>query len=95
MAESDQGEEDCKLTPLGCVLTLLSLAVVLGTAIPIVRWRDPDTGQPLPRMVAISAPVILGAIFHAVCAGLLRLFGLRTWTTPEAESFSLEDDERS
>src|SRR5262245_8568885 len=45
-----------KPTAVGCVLMLLSVAVIFGTAIPIVRWRDAETGEPLPRMVVIVAP---------------------------------------
>src|SRR5262245_33114090 len=36
--------DNTKLTGVGCVLTLLSVAVTIAVAIPIVRWRDPATG---------------------------------------------------
>ena len=61
-AEDDKG----KLTAAGCVLTLLSTAVIFAVALPIVQWRNPETGQPLPRMVAILAPILIGAVFHGI-----------------------------
>jgi hypothetical protein len=70
------------LTGAGCVVTLLTLVVILGVALPVVRWRDPATGEPLPRTLAILAPFLIGAVFHGICAGLLRLVGLRLWVKP-------------
>jgi drug/metabolite transporter (DMT)-like permease len=73
-----------KLTFVGCVLTVLSLAVILVSALPIVRWRD-HAGRPLPRMVAVFAPVVLGATFHAVGTAILWLFGLKVLKKPEKD----------
>ena len=53
------------------------MAVIFGVAIPIVQWRDHMTGRPLPRDVAIWAPVLIGAVVYAIGIGLLRLLGLR------------------
>jgi len=86
LSEHDPASDDkAELTTVGCVLTLLSVAVIFGTAIPIVRWRDPATGQALPRMVAICTPVLIGAVFHGIGTGLLRLMGLRIWSKPEKD----------
>jgi hypothetical protein len=83
VGREDPGEGDgAKLTGVGCVVTLLTVAIILGVALPIVRWRDPATGQPLPRMVAVIAPFLVGASFHGICAALLRLVGLRLWSKP-------------
>jgi len=79
------GEDNAKLTGAGCVLTLLSVAVIFGLAVPIVRWRDAATGQPLPREAAILAPVLIGAAFHGVGTFLLRLAGLRVWSKSETD----------
>jgi hypothetical protein len=68
-----------KLTNVGCVLTLLSVAVMFGVAVPIVHWRDPATGQALPRAIAILAPVLIGAAVHGIGSLLLRLLGLPVW----------------
>jgi hypothetical protein len=64
---------------------LLTVAVILGVALPIVQWRDPDTGEPLPRMVALFAPLLIGAAFHGIGTGLLWLVGLRTWSKSEKD----------
>jgi hypothetical protein len=80
-AEDDQA----KLTGVGCVLTLLSVAVIFGVALPIVRWRDPATGQSLPHFIAILAPLLIGAVFNAIGMGLLRLLGLRIWSKSEQD----------
>ena len=74
-----------KMTWVACVLMLLSVAVIFGVAIPIVQWRDAETGQPLPRMVAIFTPLIIGAFFNAIGIGLLRLVGVRIWSGPEQD----------
>ena len=79
------GDDKVKPTGVGCVLTLLTVGIILGVAIPIVQWRDPQTGQPLPRTVAIIAPFLIGAAFHGIGMLLLRLFGLRTWSESETE----------
>ena len=78
-AEVDKG----KLTAVGCVLTLLTLAVIIGVAIAIVEWGDPKTGQPPPIQVAIIVPFLIGGIFHGICTVLLRLVGLRIWSKRE------------
>jgi hypothetical protein len=80
--EDDKG----KLTAVGCVLTLLTTAVIFGVALSIVQWRNPETGQPLPRMVAILAPILIGAVFHGIGTGFLRLLGLRTWSKSERDA---------
>ena len=79
------GDDKAKLTGVGCVLALLTVAVIFGLAIPIVLWRDPETGQPLPRMVAIFTPFLIGAAFQGICTVLLRLVGLRVWSTSEKD----------
>jgi hypothetical protein len=77
-------DDKAKLTVVGCVLTLLSVAVMFGVALPIARWRDP-AGQPLPRIVAILAPVVIGATFHGIWTVLLQLLGLRIWSKPDTD----------
>jgi hypothetical protein len=79
------GDDNAKLTGVGCVLTLLSVGVMAGVAIPIVRWRNPETGAALPNEVAICAPLLIGAVFHGICTGLLRLVGLRVWSKSEKD----------
>jgi hypothetical protein len=79
------GHENAQPTAAGCVLTLLTVVIIFGVALPIVQWRDPETGQPLPRTVAILAPFLIGAVFHGIVTGLLRLVGLRTWSTSEKD----------
>jgi hypothetical protein len=73
-----------KLTGAGCILTLLSAAVIIGVAFPIMRWRHPATGQPLPRFVAVVAPVLIGAAVHGIGTLLLKLIGLRVWSKGDA-----------
>jgi hypothetical protein len=74
------GDDKAQLTGAGCVLTLLTLAVIVGVAIPIVR-----SGPPLPQEAAICAPFIIGAFFFGISSALLRLVGLRVWSKPEKE----------
>ena len=79
-------EDKAKLTGVGCVLTLLSFAVILGAALPIAHWRHPATGQPLPRVVAILAPVLIGAVVYGIGTLFLRLIGVRVWSKRESEA---------
>jgi hypothetical protein len=75
--------DNTKLTGVGCVLTLLSVAVTFAVALPIVRWRDPATGQPLPREVAIISPLLIGAAFNGIASLLLKVLGVRVWSKQE------------
>jgi hypothetical protein len=81
-----EADDNARLTSVGCVLTLLAVAVIVGVAIPIVRWRHPATGQPLPRLVAVVAPVLIGAVVHALGSLLLRCIGLRVWSKRETDA---------
>ncbi len=84
--KNPEEDEKAKLSSAGCVLALLDLAIIFGVAIPIVHWRDPESGQPLPRMIAIFTPVLIGALFHGICEALLRLVGLAVWLKPEQDA---------
>jgi hypothetical protein len=79
------GRDNTKLTGAGCIVTLLSTAVIFGAALPIVRWRDPVTGQPLPRAVAILCPLLIGAAFHGIASLILRLVGFPVFSKPEKD----------
>jgi hypothetical protein len=82
----DAADDDkAKLTAAGCVLTLLSVAVIFAVALPIIRWRDPATGQPLPRFIAILSPVLIGGVVHGLGSLFLRLIGLRVWVKQESD----------
>jgi hypothetical protein len=81
-ADADQG----KLTCAGCLLTLLSVAVIFGVAIPIVGWCDSATGQPLPVTIAIVAPILIGAAVCGIGSLFLRLIGLRVWAKRESDA---------
>jgi hypothetical protein len=81
---SNRSEDDPKSKPTvaGCFLTLLCVAVIFGSAVPIVTWRSPDSGLPLPRIIAITAPFLAGAVCYAVGAAILRLFGMPIFARP-------------
>jgi hypothetical protein len=81
-----EDDPKAKLTTTGCILTTLTLAIILGVALPIVRWRDPVTREPLPRLVAIATPFLIGAVFHGIATVLLRLVGLPVWAKGSDES---------
>jgi hypothetical protein len=88
MSEPDPKIDDkSKLTGVGCVVTLLSVCVIVCVAIPIVRWRDP-AGVPLPRTVAIVAPILIGAMFQGSVAVILKFVGISLWSDPESDETS-------
>ena len=86
--ESSKGN----LTGAGCVVVFLSVIVIFAVALPIVHWRDPNTGKPLPRMVAICLPVIIGACFNAAVGFVLRLIGIRSWKPAPCEDRLISGD---
>jgi hypothetical protein len=73
-------------TAVGCVLVLLCVVVIFGLAIPVVRWRDPATGEPLPRMVAVVIPVLAGALCYGLGAGICKLLGVTLVKPPTPDS---------
>jgi hypothetical protein len=75
-AASAKGDASSRPTAAGCLLTFLCVAVIVGSAVPIVTWRDPDFGVPLPRTLSIAAPFLLGGLCYAIGAAILRLLGL-------------------
>lgn len=79
-AETSTAEVDIKhrATAAGCLLALLSAAAIFGSAVPIVTWRDEETGLPLPRSLAIALPVLAGAICYGIGAGICKLLGIAT-----------------
>jgi hypothetical protein len=79
------GKNEERLTAAGCVLTTLSLALTIGVAIPIVMWRDP-AGTPLPRLVAIYTPLLIGAAFQGIGTGILWLFGMKVLVKPDKDN---------
>jgi hypothetical protein len=80
------GKNKPKLTGIGCAVMLLTVAVIFGTAIPIVRWRDPETGLSPPRDAVIVAPFLIGGLFYGMLSVLLWLAGLRVWAKDEMPS---------
>jgi hypothetical protein len=79
-----------KPTLAGCVVTLLTVGVIFGVAIPVVMWRDPETGLHLPRSIAIFGPFMTGAIFYGIVSGVLRLVGIRVWAKPEDDKADMQ-----
>jgi len=81
-----EDDKDSQATIAGCLLTIVSLAVIFGVALPVVTWRDPDTGRPMPKMVAIVVPVLAGALCHAIGAAILRILGVTILVNPKKET---------
>jgi hypothetical protein len=82
MTKQNDDDASRHLTGAGCLLVALSVAVILGSAVPIVTWRDPDTKQALPRTVAIAAPGTAGALCFSIGSLLLRILRLSVWSKP-------------
>lgn len=81
---NDTGDENAKPTAVGCVVTLLSVAVVLGVAYPVVQWLHSLPIQ-LPHEAVVPAPLLLGAIFYGVVSEFLKLLGVRLWAKGKKE----------
>jgi hypothetical protein len=89
-----QDDKNGQTTIAGCLVVILSLAVIGAVAIPVVTWRDPESGRPLPRMVAIVVPVLAGALCCGICTGILKILGISVMAKPKTESpdFTEETD---
>jgi hypothetical protein len=78
-------DDNARLTSVGCALTLLTVALIVGVAVPLVRWRDPATGQPLPSTIAIISPILIGVVLQGIGSRILRFFGLQIETQWEMD----------
>jgi hypothetical protein len=83
-------DDKAKLTGVGCVVILLTVAVIVVTAVPLVMWRDPVNGEPLSRKAAIPAPFAVAAVFFGVVSFVLKLVGLPVWSMPPKEEHNGE-----
>jgi hypothetical protein len=71
-----EGKDTSRPTTAGAILMVISLAIVVSVAIPVVMWRDPESGMAVPRMVAILVPILAGALFYGLGTAILKLFGI-------------------
>jgi hypothetical protein len=87
-------EEDDRSRPTvaGCLLMLVSVAVIGAVAIPVVTWRDPEDGHPLPRTVAILTPILAGAFCYGIGTAVLKLLGLPVLVRSKEPSDPAEGD---
>ena len=91
-----EGDDNNQPIFAGCLLMLLSLAVIVAVALTLVRWRDPNSGATLPAEALIQIPVVAGAWFWAIVGGLLRMLGVSVLEKPMKESCDRSNDfERS
>jgi len=79
---SPEDDPRSKPTAAGFFLTLICVAVIFGSAVPILTWRDADTGLPIPRSIAIAAPFLEAALCYAVGALVLKLLGIAITRKP-------------
>jgi hypothetical protein len=92
-ATPSEDDDNSQPTLAGCLLMLLSLAVIVAVALTL---RIPNSGETLPRDAAIIAPVLAGALFYAVVGGLLRILGVRVLAKSTKKSCDRPNDfERS
>jgi hypothetical protein len=71
---------------------VLCLAVILGLAVPVVTWRDPADGRPLPRIVAITIPILAGGLCYGIGSVILRALGLPVLAKPKKGSSDRAED---
>jgi len=91
-----EGDDNNRPTFAGCLLLLLSLAVIVAVALTLVRWRGSNSGATLPQDALIQIPVLAGALFYAIVGGLLSMLGVRVLAKPMKESCDRPNDfERS
>jgi hypothetical protein len=94
MAGTPSEENDnSRPTVAGCLLMLVSLAVIGAVAIPVVTWRDPEDGQPMPKMVAILTPVLAGALCYGIGTAILKVLGLPVLVPSKKQSSERPEDE--
>jgi hypothetical protein len=72
----DEGDSNEQPTLAGCLLIALCVAVIFGSAVPIVRWRDPISRKSLPTELAIALPILAGGICYGIGSVICRLLGI-------------------
>jgi hypothetical protein len=85
MRSKQENEKNQQPTAAGCLLSVLCVAVIFVVAVPVVMWRDPTSGHPLPRMVAIAVPVLAGGLCYGIGSLLLRLLGIPIMVAPKED----------
>jgi hypothetical protein len=85
MGDTQPKTDNGQATPAGCVLVALSVAIIAVVAVPIVQWRDPETGLPMSKWVCVITPILAGAVFYTIGAGILRLFGVAVERKPNGD----------
>ena len=91
MPDTPHKDDEGQTTFAGCVLMSLSLVLIGAVALPIVSWRDPDTGQPLPRFICIIAPILAGAAFYGIGTGILKVLGIAVLAKPKESPSECDD----
>jgi hypothetical protein len=71
-----EDDKNSEITAPGCILVVISVAVIFCVALPVVRWRGPVTGEPLPKMIAIFVPIMFGALVNGIGTVILKLLGI-------------------
>jgi hypothetical protein len=87
-----EGDDNNQPTFAGCLLMLLSLAVIVAVALTLVRWQNPNSGETLPRDALLQIPGVAGAMFYAIGGGLLWMLGVRVLAKPMKESCDRPND---
>lgn len=64
---------------------LFCVAVIVGVALYVAMWRDADSKLPIPRKVAILAPLLAGALCFGIGSAILRFFGVPVLEKPEED----------
>ena len=88
MVSSPSDEDNSKFTPAGCLLLVLSLGVIFGSALFMLRLEIPS----LPWQVVIPAPVLAGAICFAIGSSILKVVGLGVLTKETKDSSGPSED---
>jgi len=87
MASSQQDDEkNLQPTLAGCLLTVLSLAVLGGLALLAVRWREPDSDEPLDKEIVVLLVILGWALFYGIGSAILTSLGLPIFKPKKAQS---------
>jgi tetratricopeptide (TPR) repeat protein len=76
MTRPQSKDDNSQMTVPGCLLMLLSLAVLSVVAVYLVTWRHPVSGAPLSRWVSIIVPLLAAALCYGGGTAILKFLGV-------------------
>jgi hypothetical protein len=87
-----QSDGESRPTIAGCLLMILSLGVIAGVALPVVRLTRSFPSSKEVTIVIAAIPILAGALVYAIGVAILKFIGLSDVAPPKTESPEPHED---